>query len=240
VTNTSLPQYQLEKKAAQVISDVKKSLQLKGDGYTEAMKQYFCYLVPGLNNKVNNLHRYVFEMREDSLKREIVEALILSQADPEEVEAVFGITENMLNVYTEMFFDMRNLVSKLDIVSYLENYPDEEGKALKIRAYNLGPEFVYFRYGNITPSSVNQGKLIKKLFLTSAYKAMESNYSTMNAVNTKAAATHASTMLKAYEAIKKLVEDSDQPNGAMLYKIFVAENDPKAPPKKTVNKADIA
>jgi len=240
VSNTGLPQYRLEKKAAQVISDVKKSLQLEGDRYTEAMLQYFYYLVPGLNNRVIPLHRYVFEMRDDSLRREIIEALILSQADMESIEAVFGITREMLDIYTELFFDMNNLVSKLDIVSYLENYPDETGKALKIRAYNLGPEFVFFRYGNITPSSVNQGKLVKKLFLTSAYKAMEANYGSVDSVNTRAAATHASTMLKAYEAIKKLVEDSDQPNGAMLYKIFVAENDSKAPPKKKVNKADIA
>jgi hypothetical protein len=233
------PQNLLRKKANRVVEDVKKSLVLDKKSYTKAMVQYFYYLVTGLNHKLDKLHRYVFDMEADFLKREIIESLLLSKADPDEIEAVFGITPDMVEIYSEMFFDLDNLVSKLDIVSYLENYPDEAGKALKIRAYNLGPEFVYFRYGNITPSSVNQGKLVKKLFLTSAYKAMEANYSSVSANNTKAASAHASTMLKAYEAIKKLVEDSDQPNGAMLYKVFVAEDDPKAQPKHAVNKDDI-
>jgi hypothetical protein len=222
----------LEQVADRVIEDVKVSATLPSDNsYTPAMLQYFYYLVPGMRHRVEPLYGYTFSVRDDPVRKEIVEALILSGADFNEVSDVFDVPVEVMKVYKELFMDTDRLVSKLDIIGYLENYPHANGKALKIRAYNLGPEFIYFKYANRVPSSPVQKDMVKKLFLSSSYKAMEANYSDVGSANAKAATQHATIMLKAYEAIQKLMDDATEEGRDQLLRIVVGDNDQKMIPQ---------
>lgn len=218
------PIERLEAKARTVAANVENPDAQVQEGYTEAMRQYHLYLTAGSRAKVKETYLYTFAMREDPVMREIIEALLLSKASPKDVNKIFNVKPKMLAVYKELFFETDNFISKLDTISYLENYEDDAGRALKIRAHSLGPEFVYFRYADIVPSSAKQKDLVKKIFLTSAYKAMEANYNNVSSANTKAATQHASIMLKAYEAIQKLMEDPNAEGTKQIMTILVGKN----------------
>jgi len=194
----------------------------RGVTCSKAMQQYCLFLCSPESDELEPLYVYTFYLHAEEVKREIVEALLISGADPKDVEEVFGVSQEMLNIYKELFFNMDNIVSRLDLVEYLENYPVGMGKSLKLRAFNLGPEFVYFKYANIVPRTDTQKMLVKKMFMGSAYKAMEANYSTSSASAAKAAGTHAGLMLKAYEVLNKLITEEDSGSADRLTEILIA------------------
>jgi hypothetical protein len=214
----------LEAKARKVRQDIDTQEAGYKDEYTEAMRFYYDYLTQNGEQDTPEQYQYTFAMREDPVMREIIEALLLSNADPEDVEKIFEVQPEMLATYKELFFETDNFISKLDVISYLENYPQDAGRALKVRAHSLGPEFIYFRYADIVPSSTKQKDLVKKIFLTSAYKAMEANYNNVASANTKAATQHATIMLKAYEAIQKLMEDPNAEGNKQIMTILIGKN----------------
>jgi len=204
---------------------------------TKAMRQYYLFIGAPSSKELEPLYVYTFYLHKEEVKREIVEALLLSDADPKDVEQIFGISEEMYSVYKELFFDVDNIVSRLDLVEYLENYPVGVGKSLKLRAFNLGPEFVYFKYANIVPRSDTQKVLVKKMFMGSAYKAMEANYSGASSTSAKAASTHAGLMLKAYEVLNKLISEDDSGSADKLTEILIATD--KDLSFKLIDSADI-
>lgn len=201
-----------------------------GEGFSEVMEEYYSFLTDKDLSTVDPDCLYAFQVNQEEVKREIVESLLISDADPDEVEAVFEITPKALSAYKELFFNKDNLVSKLDLVEYIETYPDGIGKGLKLRAYNLGPEFIFYKYANIVPRTETQKILVKKMFMGSAYKAMEANYSTSSAASAKAAVSHAALMLKAYETMQKLMSEDESASTA-LTEILTIVDDTKATKK---------
>ena len=224
----------LTRSAAKVEADVKFGVALDEETYTKAMAQYYLYLTDSFKSDVEEEYAYAFSIRTNELQREIVESLILSEADYGDVAEVFEVSPVSMAAYKELFFEVDNLVSKLDMISYLETYTPEHAKALKLRAYNLGPNFIFYRYGNITPTTSEQQDLVKRLFLTSAYNAMEANYSKMTSATAKAASQHAGMMLKAYEAIRKLMEEGPADGAELLVKILVGEDESTAETKSKI------
>jgi hypothetical protein len=222
-----------------VEEDVKFGVPLDEKSYTKAMSQYYLYLADSFKNDVEAAYAYAFSIRRNELQREIVESLILSEADFTDVEEIFEVSPEAMAAYKELFFETDNLISKLDLISYLETYSPDYAKALKLRAYNLGPNFIFYRYGNITPSTSEQQDLVKRLFLTSAYNAMEANYSKMTSATAKAASQHAGMMLKAYEAIRKLMDDGPADGADVLVKVLVGEDEPTAKTKRKVKKDQV-
>lgn len=159
----------------------------------------------------------------DGFQKEIVEALLMSGAETADIKQAFGIPEQVLKDYQELFFDITKLETHLDKLSYVTNYPDRFGKELKVRALNLGPSFIYFKYANIVPTSNVQRDLVKKMFLSSAYRAMEANYTSMTTDVSKSAIEYAKLMLKAYDSIEKLMKD-DTPGEMSSVKVLLNRN----------------
>ncbi len=151
--------------------------------------------------------------------REIMEALLLADADPEEIEDVFGFPQEATAYFAELFFDRAAFTSKFELISYLEEYPAGFGKELKLRTYTLGPEFIFFKYGNAIPTTAKQRNLIKNMFLGCAYRAMEANFNPLASEMTKHSLEWSKQMLKAYEALEKTV-DSDASSAYDLQKII--------------------
>ena len=206
----------LDSIARQVQEELKTSKKTP-KAYTEAMTQYRDFLSTG--NCTCKYCQQVFRLASDETMREVVESLLLGNADPTDVQKVFGLDPKVLDIFSELFFDVTKFQSKLDVVSYLENYPEGMGKGLKIRTYNLGPDFIYFKYGNVVPQTDTQKALIKHMFLTSAYKAIEANFNPMGSEVTKQALEWSKHMLKANAALESMV-DNDIGHDFSLQKII--------------------
>jgi len=201
----------MDSKARQVHEDVKRSKK-PDKNYTEAMQQYheFCRTRSCQSEDA----RVAFDIYFDELQKEIVESLLFGDAEYDDIESAFGVTRESLDIYEELFFDRSKFRNKLDKLSYLENYPNKFGKELKMRAMNLGPEFVLYTYANIVPKTTDQQKLVQRMFMASAYKAMSMNYNSLDSKITKNAVDHAKLMLKAWEVLQKfnnedITDDTD-------------------------------
>jgi len=203
----------LSQKADRVESDVRRARKPDSD-YTEAMGHYHTYLRTHSSGSLD--HDYAFRSYEDPLKREIIEALLLSGAEFSDVKEHLGIPEKSMEVYRELFFDTSLMLNRLDWLSYIEGYDNPAGKELKIRALNLGPEFIYFKYANVVPKTESQRTLVKKMFMASAYRAMEANYNSMNSNISRASLQWSQTMLKCYEAIEKLMGEDNADSGDLV------------------------
>ncbi len=145
-----------------------------------------------------------FSMHDDPVQREILEALMISSCPVESMKEAFGIPPESVELYKQLFFDPAKFKTGLERISYLEKYPDEFGKSLKQRAVDLGYAYVLFVYANIVPKTAEQKALVEKMFMSSAYKAMNMNYMSMNASSMNKAIEHGKLMLKAFETLTKL------------------------------------
>lgn len=194
----------LQQNSNKVLRDIRR--RKKPDkSYSDTMLKYHAYRIDGSGDRES---LYTFNIKQDNIRKELVEALILSEAKPDDVEAIFGMPPTVMGMYKELFFETDNFFSRLDIISYLETYDSEFGKAVKIRAYNMGPEFLYYKYANISPRTETQKRLVKQMFMGSAYRAMEANYAGVTSAKSKASVAHANVMVKAYEAMQKLMDDN--------------------------------
>lgn len=187
--------------------------------WSEAMIAYFNYLSGG---ECDEDHAHAFLIHENDFEREVLEALLISDADPDDVENVFEIPKQVYLIFRELFFDTDFFKSRLAKISYCESYEESDfGRHLKLRALHLGSQYVLFRFGNFVPETGAQHMMVKRLFLSAAYRAMEANFNPINSVTTKTSVEHAKIMLKAYDALKDLYSDSS--NGTLgVYKLMTS------------------
>ena len=164
-----------------------------------------------------------FAIHDDSVQKEILEALLLSGCPEDEMKSAFNISPESVAIYKELFFDPAKFRTGLEKISYLENYPDEFGKSLKQRAADLGYSYVLFVYANKVPRTSEQKALVEKMFMSSAYKAMNMNYMSMNAATMNKAIEHGKLMLKAFETLTKL-ESAGTDDNYQLTEYITAKN----------------
>jgi hypothetical protein len=189
--------------------------------YTENMKQLHKYLVNGKCDSEE--HTYAFSIYLDSYKKEMVEALLISNANYLNVQDVFGISPSILVIYSEVFFDVKKFFTRLDKLSYVENYEDEFGKAIKLRALALGPEYLYHKYGGADLSIDLRKKLLKQIYITNAHKAAEANFTGINSTTSKNSVIFAKMMIKAYEALERF-DDAPDTNDDLVKILLATDN----------------
>ena len=195
----------LRANANRVLDDVREGKTEQGD-YSTAQTLFRQYLKDP-DSVMCPDHKYAFELFDNPRKREIIEGLLLADANFEDVEIVFGVNSVVLSVYENMFFNRDEFLTKLDIYEYASTYPDKFGCDLKTRAYYIGADYIYYKYGNVIPKTEQQRNIVKRMFLTSAYRAMEANFNTMTSDVTKESLAWSKHMLDAYSAIEKLMGD---------------------------------
>lgn len=172
--------------------------------YTPAMLEYRKYFA-GLD--ITEEASIAFAIRESRRQSEIVEALVLSGCPVEEVEEAFRVPKKSVEIYAELFYDISVFRTDLDRLEYLEDYPDPMGRDLKMKAVSLGYEYVLFNFANLVPKTVAQKKLVERMFMATAYKAMSMNYNGIRSEANKLAVKHAELMIKAYELLAKINAD---------------------------------
>lgn len=149
-------------------------------------------------------------------KRVLVEALLLSGATLEDIYKVFGIHTTVLDMYIHLMFDTEQLRTHLDKLYYVDQLPYGQEKELKLRALNLGPEFIFFRYANIVPKNKIAKEVMTRMFYSAAYRVMEANYNPMGSDISKEALQWSQTMIKCFEALNKMTVDNKSARDNML------------------------
>ncbi len=205
----------MDHRAKRVQSDFKKGEDVGAD-YSEEMREYYEYL--STQKTSSKTYSHVFKIYNDPIQREIVESLLFADADPIDIHLVFNIDPEVVETYRHLFFDTEEFISRLDKISYVERYDNKFGKELKLRSLNLGPDFIYFLYGNFIPKTKSQKELLKKIFLSSAYRTMNLNYNPLGSKVSTAALEQGKLMLKAYDALEKYAKD-DSEDGMDLLKL---------------------
>jgi len=187
------------------------------DSFTENMLQYYEH--KRFARCESDPHIHAFSMYEKDLGKEIIEALILAEADPLDVQMIFEIPQEVFAIYKDLFFDMANFRSRLDKILYVETYEGKFGKEIKLRALHLGADFIFFKYGNYIPKTESQRVMVKRMFMAASYRAMEANFNPIDSRITKASTEHAKIMLRAYECIEKLMAE-DTGEGENMAKVL--------------------
>jgi hypothetical protein len=82
--------------------------------YSEAMLAYREYCI---GNSVDKEFECAFSIIKDEIKKEILEALLLADAEYEDINSVFDIPIKSIEVYAELFFDTSTFFTKLDNIS---------------------------------------------------------------------------------------------------------------------------
>lgn len=194
--------FELDKAARRVELDAKQRLDPEG-GYTPAMLAYYSYLVDGTTSDI--AERVLFtRLREDRTQANLAEALILSGCPPETVEETFRIPAKAFSWYRELFFDTDQFLTELDLISYLENCPKEDGKEMKVRAVDFGYEYILYTFGHVTPNEVARTKMLQNICASTAYKALSMNYHGMTSSAGKQATEYAKIMVKVFDTLQRM------------------------------------
>lgn len=107
----------------------------------------------------------------DRYKREVVEAFLLAEAKPKDLNAVFNIRENVIEVYQEVFFDTSVFFDRLDAETYARKYSEDDfGQELKVSAVEDGLEYLKARFGrghyHVSPTQAIR-ELISQAYINS-------------------------------------------------------------------------
>lgn len=195
----------MDHRAIKVLGEYESGVEPKD--YTSAMLSYRKFLA---REQLTKEELIAFGIRDSKRQSEIIEALLLSSCPLEEIEEAFNVPRNSVEIYAELFYDTAVFMTDLDRMEYLEDYPDPAGRELKLEAVSLGYEFILFNFANLVPKTVAQKKLVERMFMATAYKAMSMNFNSIKSDVTKQAVRHAELMIKAYELLNKINADDGQ------------------------------
>ena len=190
----------LDHVARKVLDDI--HTQTPAKDYTEAMSAWRLYKTVDTYEFPDN-EDILFTIYENRKQAEILEALILSECPEDVIETSLHVPVCVTKWYKELFYDISVFRTDLDRLVYLTEYEDEWARDLKTKAVNLGYEFVLFNFANLVPKTDVQKRLIERMFMATAYKAMAMNYNGIKSEVNKQAVKHAELMIKAYELLVK-------------------------------------
>lgn len=212
----------VDAKHRQVISDVENGKRPTED-YSDNMSAYWDYLDRGKSTD-DNVDYAASLFHGGGTRRAIMDAMLFGDAKPADIETVFDIPAGVIAAYRELFFDSAAFRTRIDKLAYMDELAEGTLEfELARRAYSIGPEFIYFTYGNHIPSTDNQRALVKKLYMTSAYKAMDSMFNSSTSKVSTAARDYAKLMLRAYETIEALLS-ADPDDGKDFVQVLLKKD----------------
>lgn len=181
----------------------------KPQNYTKAMQDFRKHKN---GEEVPEFSAIAFSISESQRQAEILEALLISGCPYLEIEEAFRVPAESVRIYAELFFDTSVFRTDLDRLEYLEDYPDPFGRDLKSKAVSLGYDFVLFTFASLIPKTPSQKKLLERMFMATAYKAMSMNYSGIKSETNRLAVKHAELMIKAFELLTKVNAEATPEN----------------------------
>lgn len=155
--------------------------------------------------------QYAYSIYLHSYKREVLEAFLITGADAEHVNAVLSIPVDVVNVYTEMFFDVEAFRDRLDLEAYVREYPTDHddgfGAALKTDALERGRHWISAKFGRDhyqVPSADALKETINQAYILSK----EAGSVPLDSVEAKEARQWSGTMMSGIRALPE-IEDAE-------------------------------
>lgn len=118
------------------------------------------------------------------LKKNYVEASLLCETDKSKISDILEVPLNVLELYSELFFDVNGL-TKLEKIEHIESIKDTNEQQLKLWALGQKMSFIAWRLGDKVSLSPVDGLI--EMFSTCMYKAKESVYSNNSSESSKEA-----------------------------------------------------
>lgn len=123
-------------------------------------------------------------INKSQLRKNYVEASLLCESDLTKISEILEVPVNVLEVYHEFFFDVKDL-DKLGKIEHIESVENDGEKQLKLWAIGQKMSFISWRLGNRVSLSPVDG--LVEMFSTCMYKAKESVYSSNTSESSKEA-----------------------------------------------------
>ena len=130
------------------------------------------------------LYNKALTLNKSQLKKGYVEASLLCSQDLEQISKIIEIPVEVLEVYSEFFFDVKDF-DKLSKIEHIESIEDDQERQLKLWALGQGLNFISWRLGNKITSSPIEG--LTEMYSTALYKAKEAVYSGNNSESSREA-----------------------------------------------------
>ncbi len=124
--------------------------------------------------KLATLYRKAEVLSRNPIKKSYIEACLLATPDTDEISSLLEIRKELLEVYSEFFFDLTD-VDRLSKIEHIESVKDSNEMLLKLWAFGHGLEFIAWRLGVKVEMSPVEG--LRDLFSTCVFKAKEAMYS---------------------------------------------------------------
>lgn len=161
----------------------------------------------------------------DEYKREVVEAFLLAEAKPKDIEAIFKIRAEIVEIYQQVFFDTAVFYDRLDAESYARNYNEDAfGHELKVSAIEDGLEYLKARFGrghyNVSPV-----RAIRELISQSYVNSKIGSKVELDSNKAKEARMWASTMSKSIESLSSAEEIEGSKKSSYVLKLELMQKD---------------
>ena len=157
---------------------------------------------------------YAKSVYNNKYKKEILEAFLLTGEPIEHIASILGTPENVIQIYKTIFFETDVFKDKLDIEEYIETYPNEHGKNLKLCAVTLGIKYLRFRYG-YEDNDLDISGILESIVESANILASAARINPLNSAVSREARQWVTTTIKAIEALSKIklksnAEDDDR------------------------------
>lgn len=171
----------------------------KKEPRTDLEKKVVEYVSSGDSEEFN----YAKSIYTSEQKKEILEAFLLTGASTPEIASSLDMPEHVIDTYTLAFFDPAVFKDKLDIEEYIETYPSEYGRSLKLCAMTLGVRFLKFRYG-YEETEIDIAAILKSVIESANILASAAKINPLNSNTSKEARHWMLTTIKAIETFAKI------------------------------------
>jgi hypothetical protein len=169
---------------------------------------------------------YAFSIYQHNYKREVLEAFLITGADAEHVHSVLAIPAEVVDVYLAIFFDRAAFRDRLDLESYIREYPtdhdDGYGAGLKEDALEHGIHWISAKFGRDhyqVPSAAALKETINQAYILSK----EASRVPMDSVTSKEARQWSGTMLACVRTYPEIADAEAGAREALRFELIMVK-----------------
>ena len=139
------------------------------------------------------------------IKKSYIESCLIATQDLGKIEALLGVPVDVLDMYLQMYFDVRGF-DKLSFLEVVEDTEDSEERSMKIWALSQGLDFVSWRLGKVVDIDPVVG--LKELFTLCVFKSKEALFSGNASESSKEATKWTKLSMDMARLLKAWVSDT--------------------------------
>lgn len=163
---------------------------------------------------------YAFDTYLNPYKREVVEAFIIAGADAKHIHEVLRIPVEVMEVYLEVFFDVNVFRDRLDLESYVREYPRDHdegyGADLKLSALDKGLHWISVKFGR-HEYDVPAAAALKETIGQAYYYAKEGHNAKLTSLEAREARQWASSLTGNLKAKPDIIDTTANAQDALKF-----------------------